>query len=129
MRKQSYNRGQWQVQRERLGLGFQAPPPELPVREKLAEFIPDALRKMGMREQAWQQEIEARWPELAGAQIAENCRPGGYQQGCLTLYVTHPMWIAELKGNAERQLLERLQTEFGPRRIRSLRFELDPEDD
>ena len=129
MRKNSYHAGRWTVERERMGDANRVPPPARPEQEALGDFLPKVLRKMGLKDQGWLAEIASNWAEIAGEEIAANCRPGRYDGGVLSIYVSHPGWIQELKQRGERLILGRLQERFGPKRIRSLRFQIDPGDD
>lgn len=117
------------MEKERLGIANNTPPPALPQREALGDFLPNVLKKMGMKDQGWLADITAQWQEIAGTEIAGNCRPGKYDHGTLTVYVTHPGWIQELKQRGEHLILDRLRERFGPRRIKGIRFTIDPGDD
>ena len=129
MRKTKFHKGRWAVERERNHLANAEPPKPHPGHEALKDFIPGALKKMGLKDQGWLQEIAANWNAIAGDQISINSRPGRYDSGVLTVYVSHPMWITELKGGGENLILGRLQEQFGKRKIRSLRLQIDPGDD
>lgn len=129
MRKVKFNAGKWAVEKERQGLTGSTPPPPLPPQECLSDFIPGVLKRMGMKDQGWLADITAQWKDIAGPEIAANCRPGKYDRGMLTVYVTHPGWIQELKQRGEHLILERLKERFGSKRIKTIRFTIDPGDD
>lgn len=117
------------MEKERRGIADSTPPRPTPQNESLGDFLPGVLKKMGMKEQGWLADISAKWEEIAGAEIAENCRPGKYDNGILTVYVSHPGWIQELKQRGEHLILDRLKDRFGPRRMKGIRFAIDPGDD
>lgn len=127
MRRQKFHKGRWAVQKERLGHSDWTPPPDVPERECLSDFLPDVLKKAGLKDQGWQQDIAAHWEEIVGEMIAENCRPGAYHNGQLTIYVNHPIWLTEIRTQSQSSILQGLQNMFGKRRIRQLRIELDPD--
>lgn len=129
MRRVTYNAGKWAVEKERQGIADPAPPLPTPCQESLGAFLPDVLKKMGMKDQGWLTEITGQWIDIAGPEIAQNCRPGKYDRGILTVYVTHPGWIQELKQRGEHLILDRLKDRFGRRRIKEIRFAIDPGDD
>ncbi|MHB8340429.1 MAG: DUF721 domain-containing protein [Mycobacteriales bacterium] len=56
--------------------------------------------------------VTARWAELAGAQIADHCRPAGLVDGVLTLEAESTAWATQLRLLA-RSILARLAAEVG----------------
>ena len=93
-----------------------APAPEVDVRDRLR--FEDSHKKLTA--------LAGIWPEIVGPQLAPNTRPGQLENGCLTIFVSHPAWIFELRGAPQNEILTRLQTRCGANEIQRLRFAVDP---
>jgi predicted nucleic acid-binding Zn ribbon protein len=84
------------------------------------------MKKAGLAEQHWAAVLEDSWPEIAGAEVARHTRPGPLQEKTLVVYVDSPVWLNELRRMGQRHLLNNLQKQFGPSRIKAVKLELDP---
>ncbi len=125
-RENSFNKGWWQTQQDRFQITDKYPP--VPFRERnLSAVLSEVLEKNGMRQDAWMLRLEAEWKELAGADVAAYTRPGSFEQGRLTVYVRHSLWLAELSRYGKNQLLKKLQQRFGADQIRQLFLRLEPD--
>ncbi len=125
-RSPSYNRSQWQIERER----FQLPPGRPPTAYRIhtpGTVVPDLLKKWGMEQALWEQTLLQEWAEIAGPQVAKHTRPGRLDRGTLTVYVAHSTWLTELRQFGQQAMLEKLQARFGRRRIKGIRLNLDPD--
>ena len=125
MRKQRYDKGRWQLERERHHIARDIPPPP-DQSSAIAEVVPSVMKGWGLENRMWEQELADRWEALAGKQVAAHARPGALDRGTLVVFVTHPAWLSELKRYGQKQLLANLQQQFGTR-IRGIRLQLDPD--
>lgn len=125
-RRKPYNKGQWQVARERLHIADYAPPAPDPGAPPLGAFINDALKEMKLSAHAQVSQIAAAWPELVGPQLAANTKPAHIENKILVIFVSHPAWLFELRGAPTAEILARLQASYGKGEIKNLRFAIDP---
>ena len=126
-RRKPYNKGQWQVSRERFHIDdFEPPAPDAGA-IPLGALIPDALKGMKLAAHAQVAQIAAGWPELVGPQLAANTKPAHLENKLLTVFVSHPRWLFELRGAPAAEILTRLQTKYGKKEILSLRWSIDPD--
>ena len=126
-RRKPYNKGQWEVARERFRVADLQPPAEDAGALPLAALIPEALKGMKLDAHARVAQIAAAWPEIVGPQLAGNTRPAQLDNKILLVYVSHPAWIMELRGPMTAEILRRLQAKFGANDLKNLRFAVDPE--
>ena len=126
-RRKPYNRGQWEVARERFRVADLQPPAEDAGALPLAALLPEALKGMKLDAHAQVARIAAAWPEIVGPQLAGNTRPAQLENKILLVYVSHPAWIMELRGAMTAEILARLQARFGKNVLQNLRFAIDPE--
>mgnify|MGYP001014113134 FL=1 len=126
-RRKPYNRGQWEVARERFRVVDLQPPAEDAGALPLAALLPEALKGMKLDAHAQVARIAAAWPEIVGPQLAGNTRPAQLENKILLVYVSHPAWIMELRGPMTAEILRRLQAKFGANDLKNLRFAVDPE--
>ena len=126
-RRKPYNRGQWEVARERFRVADLQPPAEDAGALPLAALIPEALKGMKLAAHAQVAQIAAAWPDIVGPQLAGNTRPAQLENKILLVYVSHPAWIMELRGAMTAEILRRLQAKFGAGDLKNLRFAVDPE--
>lgn len=126
-RRKPYNKGQWQVARERLHIAdFQPPAPDAGA-TPLGALIPGALKGMKLAAHAQVSRIAEAWPELVGPQLAANTKPAHLENKLLTVFVSHPMWLFELRGAPAAEILSRLQARFGKNEIKNIRWSIDPD--
>jgi len=92
-----------------------------------AEIIPDVLRRAGLEDEFWEQQLIEDWTALVGQQIARNARPGKVERGTLFVYVNHSVWLNELSRYGKKEILQSVQERFGSARVRTLRLQLDPD--
>ena len=126
-RRKPYNRGQWEVARERFRVADLHPPVEDAGALPLAALIPEALKGMKLDAHAQVAQIAAAWPELVGPQLAANTRPAQLENKVLLVFVSHPGWIMELRGAMATEILARAQARYGKTVVQNLRFAVDPE--
>ena len=125
-RRPRYNKGQWELTRERFRIPDPTPPaPALDARP-LGDFVSGVLKGMKLANHAQVSDMAAAWPEIVGPQLAANTRPGHLENRLLTVFVSHPAWLMELRGAPATEILGRLQARFGKTTIANLRWSIDP---
>lgn len=126
-RRKPFNKGQWEVARERFHLPDAEPPPGDAGALPLGALIPEVFKGMNLDVHAQVARIAAVWPEIVGPQLARNTRPAHLENKVLAIYVSHPGWIMELRGAPTTEILTRIQTKFGKSDIKNIRFAVDPD--
>ena len=126
-RRNPFNKGQWQLARERFHIAADAPPVPDAGALPLGSLIPEVFKGMKLDAHARVAQIAAAWPEIVGPQLAGNTRPAQLENKILLVYVSHPAWIMELRGPMTSEILRRLQATFGANDLKNLRFAVDPE--
>lgn len=122
------NPGWQQLQRERFHLASDyafKPPPRI---SRLNEVMPDVLKEMGLESESRVGDLAPVWEDLVGKANAKHSRPGRWEEGKLTIYVDHNVWLAEMQRFGSRTILKRVRERFGADSVRELRFIIDPGD-
>ena len=125
-RRPRYNKGQWQLTRERFQIADPAPPVPPADAKPLGDFVSGVLKGMNLADHAHVSDIAAAWPGIVGPQIAANSRPAHIDNRLLTVFVSHPAWLMELRGAHSAEILARLQARFGKTIVANLRWSIDP---
>ena len=126
VKRRKFNRGSWEVQRERHRISRAEPPPSSPSSSTVADVLPGVLKELGLEQRVWQETVLREWPSLVGPQLAAQTRPGHLERKVFYVYVSHPAWLSELSRYGQKQLLENMQKRFGADKIKSIRLQLDP---
>ena len=126
-RRKPYNKGQWAVTRERFHIDAYTPPAPDPGAVPFGSLIPNVLKEMKLSAHAQVTQIAADWPEIVGPQLNANTKPAHLENKVLTVFVSHPMWLFELRGAPAAEILTRLQAKYGKKEILSLRWSIDPD--
>ena len=121
-----YDKGLWAITRERFHIADVEPPNPFVEALPLDTLIPIVLDRLKLDTHKKLTALATDWPEIVGPQLAPNTRPGQLENGCLTIFVTHPAWIFELRGAPQHEILARLKTRYGANEIKTLRFAVDP---
>jgi hypothetical protein len=126
VRRSRFNRGRWEVTRERCRLEDTEPPcPD--ASPALAGAVRRVMQRLGLDALHWLNEMETEWGELVGPDVAAHTRPGRFDRGRLTIYVDSPVWLQELSTAVRGPLTARLRQRFGPGHIRDVRLAIDPD--
>ena len=126
-RRKPYSKGQWAVARERFHLAAPFPAASGPDAVPLAALLPEVLKGLKLDVHAQVAQIAAAWPELVGPQLAANTKPAHLGDRLLTVFVSHPAWLFELRGAPAAEILARLQARFGKNEIHNVRWAIDPD--
>lgn len=118
--------GKLQVMRERFGLPMDWFPPAGENLHALGEVLPEVLSDMGIEGGLEIQVLQDDWGNLVGGANAKHSRPAAWDDGVLTIYVGHSVWLTEMERFGKRAILKRLQTKLGAEAVQDLRFQLDP---
>lgn len=90
----------------------------------LADEVAPALEKLGMNAVIGEEDILSAWCDIVPPIIAGNTRPSGLRDGCLEISVLQSAIHYTLEREMKPHLLKRLQSLFGRRHIRKIRFRL-----
>ena len=126
--RQTFNRGRWQVERERCQIPHRVPLPNLREADSVADVIPVLMKRLGLEDQQWMDRLAEEWPKLVGAAVARHTRPGRVQRENLVVFVDNSTWLSELARYGKDPMLANLQKQFGNDRIKSVSFQLDPDE-
>jgi len=119
------SRGRWAVERERGQIPDWRPPASGET-ASIDKVLPGVLKKMGLSDRVWEQDLLRDWPGIVGEAVARHARPGRVQGRVLCVYVSNSAWLNELRRYSEKRILENIRARYG-NRIHSLRIQLDPD--
>lgn len=126
-RRRHLNAGRWQLERERFQLPSHCRPASGGEISSAGSVAADLLKKAGLESKLWEQTLIDEWLTLVGDAVARRARPGQMQRKVLTIYVSNAAWLNELSRYGKTEMLNKLQSRFGPERIVDLRFQPDPD--
>jgi predicted nucleic acid-binding Zn ribbon protein len=89
----------------------------------VGDVIGQVLGDLGLDAVAKAHQIDARWEEIVGSQVAAHCRPLGLRGDVLELEVDSPVWSQQLQLR-KPELLAALGRSFGADAPRELRFQV-----
>ena len=97
-------------------------PRKLAEPKSLSDEVGEALEKLGMNAVIAAEDILDAWSDIVPPIIAGNTRPTRLINGCLEISVLQPAIHYTLEREMKPQLLKRLQSLFGRRHVREIRF-------
>jgi hypothetical protein len=125
-RTEPFNRGRWEVERERFQISERRPQP--PERQKdISDVIPNVMKSLHLEDHMWTQRMNNDWEQIVGEQLAKNTRPGRMRKNTLVVFVSNSAWLAELNRFGKTEMLDKLQERYGKNRIARLQLQLDPD--
>ena len=95
------------------------PPPKV-----MADEVAGALEKLGVGATLSEEEILTAWSDVVPPIIANNTRPSALRDGVLEISVLQPAIHYTLERQMKRDVLNRLQSLFGRKQVRDVRFRL-----
>lgn len=122
-----FNRGRWELQRERYRIEDALPPSSGGNARPLDEGITAALRAILPRGSELLAQLARDWGAMVGADVARHTRPAGIERGCLSVYVDSSPWLSELQRFGQKRILENVQKQLGENSVKTLRLRLDPD--
>ncbi|MDD4870737.1 MAG: DUF721 domain-containing protein [Kiritimatiellae bacterium] len=128
MGRKSYNKGRWQVERERFRIENHRPPEGIADPLRISDAMAGVMKKLGLEDTHWLTVLEDEWQKIAGEAVAKHTRPGRMEKKRLTVFVDSSVWLNELLRYGRRQMLLNLQNRFGKGKITSVSLVLDPDD-
>ena len=87
-----------------------------------ADALKKLLPKLGLSERINEHEVQATWREIVGEFLATHSTPACIHQGVLTIQVVQPTVRYELDRSWKSEILRKLQSRFGPKVVREIRF-------
>ncbi len=128
-RRRTFDRGAWLLQRQRLHIADEEPPPgggPAPIGDDVRRF----LKSVGLHGELWRQSLQTHWKEIVGEGLADRTRPGEIRGQTLLVFVRHSIYLHELARNraAGELLVSRVRERLPDAPIRAVRFAMDPGD-
>lgn len=124
MKRSEGNRSQ-RIRRQVMAEWRGMPEPRKIVEPKeLSDEVARALEKLGMNAVIAAEDILAAWCDIVPPIIAGNTRPTRLVNGCLEISVLQSAIHYTLEREMKPQLLKRLQSLFGRRHVREIRFRI-----
>ncbi|OGV62895.1 MAG: hypothetical protein A2498_04640 [Lentisphaerae bacterium RIFOXYC12_FULL_60_16] len=120
-------RGRWQVERERCRIEQAQPLPPEPPEAPLSTLLGGVVRRLKLESAGWMDELVDAWPELVGTPICRHARPGHMDRDILYVFVDGSVWLSELQRFGRASILRRIRERFGPNRVRTVNFQVDPD--
>jgi len=124
--RKTFNKGRWQVDRERHHLAQQHPSDGVSDSVSIGSVIPEIMKKLGLKGQHVLESLAEAWPDIVGADVAKHTRPGGLQGDALVVYVDNSTWLSELARYGKGKMLSNIQERVGNDSVSSVSFRLDP---
>ncbi|MEI6033768.1 MAG: DUF721 domain-containing protein [Verrucomicrobiae bacterium] len=90
----------------------------------VGDLLGKILPKLGLADRVGEQQITEAWREVAGDFLAKHSVPAGLAGGTLTVQVIQPSVRYELERTWKREILAKLQSRFGKKVVREVRFRL-----
>jgi predicted nucleic acid-binding Zn ribbon protein len=94
------------------------PPPTAPA---LAQIVPDVMKRLGLHQRLVESQLFSRWPDIVGEFNARVCQPAALRHGRLTVSVSHPAYIQELRPH-KPLFLQKIQQCLGTNAVRDIIF-------
>jgi hypothetical protein len=130
MRHAERSRGggsRWAIQRERCRLGPDDREPDSDGGIPVSTVVAALMKRVRVEDEQWITSLTAEWPALVGEAVSRHTRPGRFDRGELRVFVDSAVWLSELKRWGGESVLSNLSRRFGPSRIQTVRFEMDPD--
>lgn len=83
--------------------------------------MPDVMKRLGLQQRLWESQLFQRWADIVGEFNARICQPDGLRNARLTVTVSHPAYIQELRPH-KALLLRKIQERFGKTAVREIIF-------
>lgn len=127
-RRRRYNKGKWEVERERCRLEAKAPPDGIEDALPVGQSIALVMKRLGLGQSHWLVELQEKWEVIVGKDVAEHSRPGRMEGKDLVVFVDSSVWLSELSRYWSAKMLTNIQKEFGKKHVAAIRFLIDPSD-
>ncbi len=81
----------------------------------MGDVIADTLQRLRPPQEVLLAQLQSAWPAIVGSVVAENTRPQALKNNALVVQVKHHVWLAELRGGLEQDILRTVQQQHAPR--------------
>ena len=88
----------------------------------ISDVLAKVITRLGLNTRIKQEEIAATWSELVGDFLAAHSEPQQLSHGILSVRVIQPTICYELDRVWKKEVLQKLQSRFGAKLIRDVRF-------
>lgn len=126
-RKKHFDRGKWELERERCRIEDHAPPADEKAAVPVGKVISSLMKTIGLEEQQWFSNLRSEWENLVGEAVAKHTRPGRVAGKTLVVYVDSSVWLSELSRFASGAMVSSINRRFGAGRLSSVRLQIDPD--
>ena len=103
--------------------GVAPPRKEWPTKQ-VADEIAKAMEKLGASAKFSEEDIMNAWTQVVPPIIASHTRPSALRDGQLQISVLQPAILYTLEREMKREILKRLQSLFGKKHIKDVRFKI-----
>jgi len=93
-----------------------------PNSDTLGDLLDDIMAKALPPEEIKLLKIKSEWATLAGSELTRFCTPVGIRNGIITVEVSHPAWLRELRGPVKQMLIDNINRAAGELLCRDLFF-------
>lgn len=125
-RLHGYERTRWEVERERCQIADPFPQPKFKEAEQPAPYLDKILKRLDINYSTAEARIQNDWIQIVGPDLARHATPGNLTQKTLTVYVMGSTWLAELKRNQGRTLIQKINAVLGPDTVQRISFRAAP---
>lgn len=121
------SRFQWELMRERAQLGEEAVPPAKECEaQPIAAHFGAAMKGLRLGDRVFASRLGAAWAEVVGETLAKHSRPADFERGTLTVFVSHPGFLMELRGRMTDETLKKIRERFPEPRVQKIRWQVQP---
>jgi predicted nucleic acid-binding Zn ribbon protein len=93
----------------------------VPAAPGLDRLVPEVMKRLGLDQRLWESELCGNWAGIVGELNARLCQPSILRHGLLTITVSHPAYIQELRP-LKALFLRKIQQRFGRTSVRDIIF-------
>ena len=89
---------------------------------EVGDVVEQVLKRAGLNDRLAEETVTREWSVIVGDFLAGQSKPTGLRGGVLQVAVLQPAVRYDLERNLKREILQRLQSRFGPAVVKDLRF-------
>lgn len=97
---------------------------ERPTTRSAAELIPVVLSQLRLDARRIETDVVRAWEALVDPNITLHAKPTGLKNGTLYVTVDSSVWLSEIARYRAKEILNQLQSCFGPELIKRISFRL-----
>lgn len=90
----------------------------------LKDLTRDLVEKLQFKKRQSETEILRVWAESMDPTVAAHANPAGFRNGTLFVKVDCNVWLHEIVRYRQKEILDRLQSSFGRKKIQKLSFRI-----